>query len=253
MFRKLLMTFAALVVILGAIAYLYLETGVRRRIEVVASSALGTEVTLSGVILSPFSGQGSIRELKVANPEGFNTPYAIELSSLDFAVNLDTVFSDVIEIDSIIVHEARISYETRLITDNIRTLIANIPSAAETQAEVEIEGESGPVGDSARKRIIIRDFQMIDPRINVFALVGSAPIALPDLQVEDIGETNSPATIPEASREILGALYRSLLFAGIPSLALLGEGVGEQIKEGAGRAADALRDIADSIQGLFSN
>lgn len=244
MIRKLLLTLAVLVLITGAAAYLYLETAVRSRIETAASSALGTQVSVSGVILSPFSGKGSVRELKVANPEGFSTPYAIELSSLDFEVDLDTVFSDVIQINSIIVREARISYETRLITDNIRTLIDNIPAR---------EAESTPIDSPARKRVIIRDFQMIDPRINVFALVGSAPIALPNIQIENIGESNAPATIPEASREILGALYRSLLFAGIPSLALLGEGVGEQIKEGAGRAAEALRDIADSIQGLFSN
>lgn len=244
MLRKLLMTLAVFVLITGAVAYLYLETAVRSRIETAASSALGTQVSVSGVILSPFSGEGSIRELKVANLEGFSTPYAIELSSLDFEVDLDTIFSDVIQIHSIVVHEARISYETRLITDNIRTLMDNIPTR---------ETDSVPADSPARKRVVIRDFQMIDPRINVFALVGSAPIALPDIQIENIGETNAPATIPEASREILGALYRSLLFAGIPSLALLGEGVGEQIKEGAGRAADALRDIADSIQGLFSN
>ncbi|MGB4247931.1 MAG: hypothetical protein WBJ75_09450 [Pseudohongiellaceae bacterium] len=244
MIRKLLLTLAVLVLITGAAAYLYLETAVRSRIETAASSALGTQVSVSGVILSPFSGKGSVRELKVANPEGFSTPYAIELGSLDFEVDLDTVFADVIQITSIIVREARISYETRLITDNIRTLIDNIPAR---------EAESTPIDSPARKRVIIRDFQMIDPRINVFALVGSAPIALPNIQIENIGESNAPATIPEASREILGALYRSLLFAGIPSLALLGEGVGEQIKEGAGRAAEALRDIADSIQGLFSN
>ncbi|OGT73692.1 MAG: hypothetical protein A3H44_09210 [Gammaproteobacteria bacterium RIFCSPLOWO2_02_FULL_57_10] len=244
MIRKLLLALAVLVLIAGAAAYLYLETAVRSRIETAASSALGTQVSVSGVILSPFSGKGSVRELKVANPEGFSTPYAIELSSLDFEVDLDTVFADVIQINSIIVREARISYETRLITDNIRTLIDNIPAR---------EAESTPTDSPARKRVIIRDFQMIDPRINVFALVGSAPIALPNIQIENIGESNAPATIPEASREILGALYRSLLFAGIPSLALLGEGVGEQIKEGAGRAAEALRDIADSIQGLFSN
>ena len=244
MFRKLLITFTVLMLIAGAVAYLYLDIGLRRRIENIASNALGTEVSVSGVILSPFSGRGSISELTVANPEGFSTPYAIELSSLDFEVDLDTVFADVIEIHSIVVHEARISYETRLITDNIRTLIDNIPTR---------ETDTAAGDGTARKRIIIRDFQMTDPRINVFALVGSAPIALPDLQVENIGETDAPATIPEASREILGALYRSLLFAGIPSLALLGEGVGEQIKAGASRLADALEDIANSIQGLFSN
>lgn len=245
MLRKLLMTLAVLVLVAGAVAYLYLETGLRRQIETLASNALGTQVSVSGVMLSPFSGRGSISELHVANPEGFSTPYAIELSSLDFEVDLDTVFSDVIEITSIVVHEARISYETRLVTDNIRTLIANIPTTS--------EAPGAPADSPTRKRVIIRDFQMIDPRINVFALVGSAPIALPDLQIANIGEASSPATIPEASREILGALYRSLLLAGIPSLALLGEGVGEQIKEGASRIADALKDIADGIQGLFSN
>ena len=58
--KKVLLVLALLIVGAGVFFYMNFEAGLRRGIEIAASNALGTQVTVSGVGLSPLSGSGSI-------------------------------------------------------------------------------------------------------------------------------------------------------------------------------------------------
>ena len=92
----------------------------------VGSSVLGTAVTVDSVSLSPLSGQGSISGLRVANPEGFESQYAFELDSVLVSIDVNSVFTDAAEIESIVIMQPVITYETKIASDNIRTLLDNL-------------------------------------------------------------------------------------------------------------------------------
>ncbi|MDP6415948.1 MAG: hypothetical protein QGG54_13125, partial [Gammaproteobacteria bacterium] len=85
----------------------------------VGSQVLGTSVTVNSVSLSPLNGSGTIRGLSIENPQGFNSDYAIQLDELSVNLNASSVFSDVVEIESVRVVQPQITYETRIINDNI--------------------------------------------------------------------------------------------------------------------------------------
>ena len=95
-----------LFVVVGAV-YFTFGSILKNGIETAGSLILDTEVTVDFVGVSPLSGSGGIRELRIGNPEGFNSPYAMELGSMDINVNVGSIFSDTIVIESIVINRLR--------------------------------------------------------------------------------------------------------------------------------------------------
>jgi hypothetical protein len=243
--KKLLITLAVLVIGGGVFAYLYYESGIRRAIEIAGSNALGVPVTVTGVSLSPFTGEGSIRGLSIANPEGFDAPYAIELGGVDIAINVGSLASDIIEIKSILVSDANITYETKVVTDNIRTLLNNLPGAnAAPVIEANPDAPASP-------KVVISDLRIMNPQINLHTRVASAPIPLPDIQLQNIGEKNNAVTVAEAARQIIGAINVAVIREGIPNMDVLLDGARQQLQEGAKKVGDAVEELGNDVRSLF--
>lgn len=243
--KKGLIALAVLIIGGGLFAFLYFESGIRRGIEIAGSNALGVPVTVTGVSLSPFTGEGSIRGLSVANPEGFDAPYIIELGGLDIAFNVDSLFADVIEINRILISDAKITYETKLVSDNIRALLDNLP-----------RGNAAPVVEAnpdaaATPRVIIHDFLMENPQISLHTRVASAPISLSDIHLQNIGEQNNAVTVAEAARQIVGAINGAVIRKGIPDMDVLLDGAREQLQEGVRKIGDAVEELGNGIRSLF--
>jgi len=249
MIKKILGTLLVLIIAAGVVFYFYYEAAIKSAIEIAGSRALGTEVKVSGVSLSPLSGKGSIRGLSVANPEGYEAPYAIELGELALEINVDTLFSDVIEINSILVQEAHITYETTLVNDNIRTLLRNIPSSEGAVAPTTQEGPSST-------KVVIRDFQMVDPQITLQTAIAAAPLALPDLHLTNIGDQSNAVTAAEAVRQILVALNTSLINANVRNLDTIKEGVQSQLTDRTDELEEKLEEktaeVTDGLRNLLN-
>ena len=243
--KKLLLTLLILIVAGGVFAYLNYENGIRRGIEIAGSNALGTAVTVSGVSVSPFTGEGSIRGLTIANPEGFDAPYAIELGGLDVSINTASILSDVIEINLIQIDDAKITYETTVVRDNIRALLANLPDS--DAAPVVEANPDAP----ASTQVIIREFRMNNPQIDLHTRVASAPVPLPDLVLTNIGENSSAVTVAEAARQILAALNQAIIREGVPNMDVLIDGARQQLDDGVQKIEDAVENISNGVRDLF--
>jgi hypothetical protein len=245
MIKKLLGTLLVLIIAAGVVFYFYYEAAITSAIEIAGSRALGTPIVVTGVSLSPLSGKGSIRGLSVANPEGFEAPYAIELGELALEINVDTLFSDVIEISSILVQEAHITYETTLVNDNIRTLLRNIPTSEGAAVAATQEGPSST-------KVIIRDFQMVDLQITLQTAIAAAPLSLPDLHLTDIGDQNNAVTAAEAVRQILVALNTSLVSSNVRNFDTIKEGVQNQLQEGIQKVEENTAEVTDGLRNLLN-
>ncbi len=231
---RLLVGTLVLVVLIGGGVFLYLGIILKNGIENAGPRLLGTGVSVSSVVVSPFGGGGSISNLLIENPEGFNAPYVFEMGSMSIQMRVGSIFSDVIEIDRIIIDSPQITYENRLITSNIRTLINNLPGADSGAGDAE-ELEAG-----GGKRIIIRELHMLNPRVVLAAASVSAPLNLLDIELYDIGEVGNPVTIAEASRQILSAVNRAVLTSDINRL----------IDEVENTIRGGLQQLRDRIQGV---
>lgn len=245
MIKKILISVVFLLLVAGGGVYFYFDSIVKSGIEVVGSSVLGTAVTVDGVSISPLNGQGTLSGLRVENPEGFDSQYAFELDSVSININASSVFSDVVEIESVQIVQPTITYETKITTDNIRTLLANLPEGGSDSGGEESAGESS-------RQIIIRDFSMVDSQLNFVAAVVSAPIVLPDIRIQNIGEEGGSTSAANALRVVLQEITRNILNADLPSLDMLRESVEERIQDGAQVVEDAVEDLGGRLRNILN-
>ena len=245
MIKKLVITVVVLLVVVVGGVFFYLDSIVKSGIEVVGSDVLGSEVRVSGVSLSPFSGGGSISGLTIANPEGFERDYAFELGEVSMQLNVGSITSDVIEISSIVIDSPHITYETNLRNDNIRTLLANI-SGDDGSAEPADSSGSG-------KDLLIREFRMINPQLDVITQVASAPISLPDIVINDIGTGGEGgASAAEVLSMVLGRINRAIVEGNFPSVEALRDRLGDVEDEARQAVDDAVQDLGSRLRDILN-
>lgn len=203
------------------------------------SQVLGTDITVSGVFISPLSGSGTLSDLKVANNEEWESPYAFELGSVSVTVDTGSIFSDVIEIESISIVQPAITYETRITTDNIRSLLENLSSGD--------SGAAGSSGEGSGKSMIIRELKIVDSQLNLVSAIASTPIPLPDIEMENIGDEEQGSSIADAIRAVLSELSGSILSSTLPDLDELTEAAEARLQESVDDARQQLDDSVDDV------
>lgn len=242
MIKKAIISLVVLLLLIGGGLYFYFESIVQTGIEVVGTQVLGTEVTVDAVSVSPLSGAGTLRGLSIGNPEGFNSDYAFQLAEVSIALDTASVFEDVVVVDSVTIIQPQITYETRITSDNIRALVNNVSGGSSASTDAS---------ESSGRQIIIREFRMLDPQLNLVAAVVTAPVSLPDIELNDIGAEDNSTTVADALQLILSTLSTSILSANLPNLEDLREGVEEALQEGAdeleSRLEDTVNDAAEEV------
>lgn len=243
MVKKIILVLVVLVLVGAGYVYYAFESLLKRGVELAGSAVLGTAVTVDSVGISPLGGSGSMSGLRIANPEGYSGTYAMELGKLDVAVNVESLLTDVVEIDHVIIQSPRLIYETRITTDNFRALLANIG------------GGGGAGGDSGTdKKVIIRDFQMLDPRVTLSAVVAAVPVPLPDIHLTDIGDQNTSVTVADAARQILSAINREIINANVPDLNGVKERARDELETQGQKLEEAVEnkveDLKNALRGL---
>ena len=236
---KLIAGLLLLVLLALALSWFYLDRILTESIVRFGPEVTGTEVTLDSASLSPLNGSGSLSGLEVANPEGYETPNAFTLGSIDIQVDTSTLRSDVVVFHHIDVVAPQISYESGKDMDNLQRLQQNI--LENTGANSGAEDGSSAEGET---KVIIERFSLKDGTINVkHRLLGDKDfsIPLPDLVLTDIGRKTNGATV----REALGQIFSSITSAA--KSAVSGSAV---IKEALGRIKDKVTDKIKEIKNI---
>jgi uncharacterized protein involved in outer membrane biogenesis len=250
-----------LVIVVGAVIYVAssLDSIVAAAIEKYGSQATQTPVRVSAVNIDLKSGQGSISELSVANPDGFSAPHAFTLGGISTNIDLNSITKDPIVIQEINVQSPRVVYEiNKAGKSNIAALQDNL-------------AESGGSGDSAAKtdagggpRLVIRRLVIDSGQID--AKVAALPqkdmsAKLPRIELTNIGEGQGGATASQVAEQVVSALLARVgpAVGGLGLDRYLGKSV-DQLKDdlGAGvkeKAADSLGGAAgeskEKLKGLL--
>ena len=243
MIKKILISLVLIVAVaVGAVVY-YFDSLVKTGIETAGTQTLSTNVAVGSVSLSPLSGSGSIEGIVIDNPEGWEADTIFELGGVSVQLDPGSVMGEVVEIDSIVIDSPVITYETRITTDNVRDLISNIPGSGSGASS---ETEQGP-----GRQIIIRDLQLLQPRVNLVSALGSAPVSLPDLRLQNIGEQGNAATVADAMRQVMSAISQSILSSELPNLDQIREQAEERLQQEVenleNRAEEAIEDATEEI------
>lgn len=240
--KKIIIAVSGLLVVIivaVTVVFLNLDRLVKQGVETVGPKITKTEVRLSGVSLSPFSGRGKLKGLYIGNPQGFKTPSAMEVGEMEVQVELGSLKSDKIVVEKVVIKAPVLTFEGTLSGSNLKQIMKNVEAVA---------GGSEDTGTS--KTIQIKDLTITGGKIN-FSFTGlggrtvSAP--LPDLHLTNIGSDAKGATVAQATQQVLGAVVGNV----DKIAARMIQEVGKLGKEAVKTAADQVDKAAQGVKKLF--
>ena len=136
----------------GAFYYVYqqLDSIVASAIETYGSEAMGTRVSVSSVRISPTTGEGSIRGIRVANPAGFPPGDAFSLGEISITVDLASLTQSPIVVKSVVIGAPVVN---AVVDEQGRTNLDVIRRNAETAGGGAASEPSGASGSPTLIRI----------------------------------------------------------------------------------------------------
>jgi uncharacterized protein involved in outer membrane biogenesis len=244
--KKILSIIGVIILVLIIALVLFLGQIIKTAVETVGPQVAGVPVTLEKAGINLLSGNVTLKGLVIGNPEGYNTPSAMELGHFAVDLKMASLFTDTIVIKKIHITGPQITYEKGLKDSNLSRLQNNLaPAEAEKPAEEKPapEKKKGP-----GKKVIIEDFLFDDAKIHVTltALAGKKlTLPLPPIHLQDIGKASAGASISEVVNKVLGAVIGAVTDA----VASSGDLAGDALKGAGGAATDAAKGATDAAKG----
>jgi len=255
--KTLFKVFAGLVVVLLialVVVVLNLDKGIKAVVETVGPELTKSSVKLNNVDISLSSGEGSLQGLVVGNPAGYKTANAFSLGEIAFAIDPESLTTDTIVIKSLRIIAPEITYESVKGMTNLDQLQKNVEQSVGSGSSSGAVSEEASAGDSAAKKLIIKDLKISDGKINYSnALLGDKPIslALPAIQLTGIGENSGGASSAEIVKQILAAINKNAAGAVTNSGAL--KDMGNKLKgQATERAKEQVEEKLKGLKGLFN-
>lgn len=266
--KKFLLILLTIIILLaGGICglYLNLESIVKASVAKYGSQLTGTEVALDGFRLSLRKGDAELKGLRIANPEGYQTPQILSLGSVYVRLDMRSLLKPVIVVEEIRIANPEIAYELKSVAhNNVSDLLAAVnknaaaaakPAADQTDATragtakpaVSSGGSAKSATSSGGKKVIINALNITGGKVSLGATFGgkgaAASVPLPAVTLKDIGRekgSQGKGIIETASlilKKILDTAYDTAVRQGLNSL-----------KDIAGESADTLKGTAENLK-----
>jgi uncharacterized protein involved in outer membrane biogenesis len=194
-----------LAVVALAVVFFSLNSIVKKGVETVGPQMTKVEVRLGSADISPFSGSGGLNQLFVGNPDGYKTPFAIQMGSIKVGVRLGSVFSDTVVVDEINIQDPEITLEGTLDGNNLSTILNNLTDSSATQGN-QTNAPAASGGKTSRK-FIVKDLALSGAKVHVnvsgFGRSVVQTVAIPDLHLQNIGNGEGGVTPAQLSWQIL--------------------------------------------------
>ena len=211
----------ALAVIALTVVVIYLDAIIQNGVTVFGAKMTGTKVELKSVSLSLFRPKLELKGFIVGNPSGYSSPEAISLKRLYVEVDRDSLFTNRIVINRIVVDGANICFEPKITGENnLRDLKKNIDKQVSRSESAKPEttkaSETTKAPETAEKKpgktVVIKLFELTNAKISVSSsLIRGNSISLPlvDFAMKDIGEKKG-SSIEEAFSEIFDGIFKGV-------------------------------------------
>jgi uncharacterized protein involved in outer membrane biogenesis len=227
----------------------FLDSGIKKGVETIGPQITKVSIKLDGVSLSLFSGAGSIKGLVVGNPEGYQTPHAISVSSASVSVAPGSVLSDKIVIKSIRVEAPEITYEGNLLgSDNLHKILENVSAAAGTGSG---SGSASSSGGKPAKKLQVDDFLITGAKVKV-SIKGTgglaAPVTIPDIHLSNLGQGPQGITAAELTKQVLEIVTADVVKNAVSKVTDLGKGA---LDSATKTGADSLNKTTKGLGDLF--
>ncbi len=207
---KVLLGLVIVLVVLAVIAVIYIDNVAKAGIENGGKYALGVDTTVEDVDISLRKGQMEVRQLKVANPEGFSSPHLMNTASFNAQVDTGTVFSDSITVNHFLLDGLDVHIERQDGKSNIEAIMENIEKLK--------SGEEKPedAGDKPTTKVKIDQMRITNVKAH-FHLFGSDKairVEVPEIVLDGLSSDDPEGVaLPELMRRVFPAILSAVLNA----------------------------------------
>lgn len=242
-----------LVIVIIGIAMIFLANNmdrlVKQAIEEIGSETLGTAVTIQSVDISLIESKGGIWGLKVANPESFDSRYALQVGSIMLDLDPSTLQDRLITIDEANIGDMQVMAEQKGLRTNLQALLNNVKKTSKTTHTQPTKVNSAWSSVKVRiDRLLLTDTELTLKTEQW----GSKTLAINTIALSDIG--GQEGVPPEQiSSEIMSAILGQINKAVQKELATMAvdmvqDQVQDTVEEGVG---DLKEKVSDKIKGLY--
>ncbi len=239
----------ALFVVGVMVVYLSLGAIVKAGLVTVVPKITGTGFEIGGVSLAPLSGEMSITDVTLRNPEGFKSDSAVRVGKVFVSVDTASLFSDEVRVRSVRIESPRVTCEFGGSGTNLGTISDNVKKNMKGKEDGKPAAEKKEAKPG--KRFVIDTLDIVGGKAELAAtaLGGTgAELAVADIHLKDIGKKGSGVDAEQLANEIL----TPLLNGAVTTLDSLGGSLKKQgdalLEKGA---KDATKAAEDAVKGLF--
>jgi len=237
MMKKLAILVGGLVILLVAVVavvFVSIDAIARAAIERGSTYALGVPTTLGSADIGILSGEFTMKDLDVANPDGFDGDYFFQLDEGFVAVSLGSLRQDTVEIPTLALTGVRMNLQKKggranytVITENLKRLESG-ETAGEERNRAEEDGERG-------KNFMIHEIVIRDVHVTVDVLPIGGELTRIEIPIEEVRLTEiGSETLTTA--EVTSRVIKMILAA--------------VVKNGATLPADLVDDLGGALRGL---
>jgi uncharacterized protein involved in outer membrane biogenesis len=195
---------------------------VKTAVNRVGPTITQTTFVLKGAEISPFSGSGTLKELTIGNPKGWTTEHTFFLKEISISLVPKSVTGDHIVINSILIDNPEIIYETTLTNSNLQDLLKNIQQSTggtNQTTQPETKSEAKPAKET---KIEIKSFRMQNVTIKVAGAGNVYTVTLPELVMENLGSQEGGLTPNQLATAIMKEVSTQVAKAALSSVAKKG-------------------------------
>ena len=222
--------------LIGAGAYFLwsLDARVARAIEAQGTQIVGTRVRVHSVHIELAKGRGTIRGVRVANPDGYSDADAISLAEIELAIDARSLREQPFRITRVRVGDSVVNFEVHEDGgSNIEQIARHISHGSGGD-----EPKHPQTGEP--RRFAVGEFAFAGGEIFLArpgGAEGTERVHLPDLELRDLGGQHG-ATGGEIGEQIARAFTRRVVAA--TASHQLGRAVEKELGETAGDAAETI-------------
>ncbi len=182
--KKPILAILVVVVVIGVAAvggaYYWRNAIVEAAIERGGTYALGVDTTLGSANLDFGGGSLTIKRLRVANPQGFETPTFIELDRGYLSVETGSLLDDQVEVPELTIEGVRLTIDKHEGKANYEHILENVQRFEQGETSEEVEEPA------STKRLVVRKIVIKDIQVSASLLPIGGDLAHTDFEVDEI-------------------------------------------------------------------